>query len=106
MRSVRAVLLVGFSPFAVHAAGPVVPAAGPVTPGAGTILQEVKPLEAPAPSQNQPGLQIEQQGQETLPASAAFPIKAIHISGNTSFDTAKLHKLVAEAEGKDLSDAE
>jgi len=103
-KALRAVLLSALSPFAVHAAGPVAPAPGtPIAPGAGTILQELKPLEAPAPSQNQPGLQIEQHGEETLPATATFLVKAIHISGNSSFDTAKLHTLVAEAEGKDLT---
>jgi hemolysin activation/secretion protein len=104
MKSLRAVLLVGLFPFAVHAAGPITPAPStPITPGAGTILQEVKPLEAPAPSQNQPGLQIEQQGKEKLPATATFLIKSIQISGNASFGTPKLRALVAEAEGKELT---
>ncbi len=72
-------------------------------PGAGTILQDIKPLEPPAPSQNEPGLQIEQEGGAAAPPTTAFLVKAIHISGNTSFDTEKLHRLVAEAEGKELT---
>jgi hemolysin activation/secretion protein len=96
MKPLRAILLVGLCPFAAHAAGPV-------TPGAGTILQEIKPLEPPAPSQNEPGLQIEREGPATSPSSSAFLVKAIHISGNTSFDISKLHALVAEAEGKELT---
>jgi hemolysin activation/secretion protein len=99
--TLAAVLLVGLSPFAVQAAGPVT--VGPVTPGAGTILQDIKPLAPPAPSQNEPGLQIEQEGGATPPQTAAFLVTAIHISGNTSFDTPKLHALVAEAEGKKLT---
>jgi hemolysin activation/secretion protein len=78
-------------------------AAGPVAPGAGTLLQELKPVEPPAPSENEPGLQIEQQGGAMLPPTAPFPVKAIHISGNTSFDTPTLHTLIAEAEGKELT---
>ena len=104
MKPLRAVLLVGLYPFAAEAAGPVTPGAStPVTPGAGTILQELKPLEPPAPSQSEPGLQIEREKGETLPSTTAFLVKAIHISGNTSFDTPKLHALVAEAEGKELT---
>jgi hemolysin activation/secretion protein len=104
MKLSRAVLLVALSPFAVHAAGPGTPGANtPVTPGAGTILQDIKPLEPPAPSQNEPGLQIEREGSATLPPTAAFLVKAIHISGNLSLDTPKLHSLVAEAEGKELT---
>jgi hemolysin activation/secretion protein len=98
MKPLRAVLLVGLAPFAVHAAGPVTP-----PPGAGTILQEIKPLEPPAPSPNQLGLQIEREGAATPPSTTAFLVKAIHISGNTSFDTLLLHNLLAEAEGKELT---
>jgi hemolysin activation/secretion protein len=97
MKPWRAVPLAALFPFAVHAAGPVVP------PGEGTILQDIKPLAPPAPSQNEPGLQIEQEGGTTLPSTPAFLVKAIYISGNTSFDTPKLHALVAEAEGKELT---
>jgi len=96
MRALLAGVLAALSPFAVHAAAPVVP-------GAGTILQELKPVEPPAPSQNEPGLQIEQPGGATLPPTAPFLVSAIHISGNTSFDTPTLHALVAEAEGQELT---
>jgi hemolysin activation/secretion protein len=61
------------------------------------------PLVPPAPSPDQPGLQIEQPGGATLPPSAPFPVKSIRISGNSSFDTATLHALIAAAEGKDLT---
>jgi hemolysin activation/secretion protein len=84
-------------PWAVHAAGPVTP------PGAGTILQDLAPLAPPAPSPGQPGLQIEQPGGITLPPTAPFPVNSIHITGNTAFDSATLHALIAEAEGKELT---
>ncbi len=38
-----------------------------------------------------------------MPASAAFEVKALRISGNTVFDTPTLHALVADAEGKSLT---
>jgi hemolysin activation/secretion protein len=91
-----AFLLVALFPCAVHAAGPA-------TPGAGTLLQGIKPLEPPAPSPDEAGLQIEQPEGATLPPTDPFPVKAIRISGNTSFDTSTLHTLIAEAEGKELT---
>lgn len=81
----------------------IVQAAGPVAPGAGTILQGINPLEPPAPAPDQPGLQIEQPGGAKLPPTAPFPVNAIRISGNFSIDTPTLHKLIAEAEGKELT---
>jgi hypothetical protein len=54
--------LVAVVPWTAHAAGTAAP------PGAGTILQDLKPLAPPAPSPDQPGLQIEQpQGRRALP---------------------------------------
>ena len=75
-------------------------------PGAGTILQELKPLEPPKPSSVEPGLTIPQQPEASLPATSQFLVKAIHISGNTAFDTTTLHALIAPAEGKELTLAE
>jgi hypothetical protein len=70
-------------------------AAEPAVPGAGSILQQTQPLLPPAPSPTGTGLAIEQPGGATLPASAPFPVKLIQITGNTAFDTATLHTLVA-----------
>jgi hemolysin activation/secretion protein len=89
-------LLIALFPLSVQAAGPV-------TPGAGTILQGINPFEPPAPASNEPGLQIDEPGGTNLPPSAPFPVKAIRISGNSSFDTPTLHQLIAEAEGKELT---
>jgi hemolysin activation/secretion protein len=89
-------LAILFLPLAVQAAEPVVP-------GAGSILQQTHPVMPPAPSATGTGLAIEQPGRLTLPPSAPFLVKAIQLSGNTAFDTATLHTLVAEAEGKSLT---
>jgi hemolysin activation/secretion protein len=96
MKPLLAGLILASFPFAARAAAPVIP-------GAGTILQDLKPLEPPAPSENEPGLQIEQQGGAPLPPSAPFPVKVIRISGNSAFDTPTLHALIAEAEGRELT---
>ena len=72
-------------------------------PGAGSILQQIRPSIAPEPSSSNTGLHIEKPGGEKLPPSAPFTVKLIRISGNTKFDTATLHALVAESEGKSLT---
>ena len=77
--------------------------AAPVTPDAGSILQQIKPAAPPAPSPAQTGLSIEHKGGEKLPPGAPFLIKTISIKGNTRYDTATLHALVADAEGKNLT---
>ena len=92
-----AIWLVAEFPWGAHAATP------PAPPGAGTILQEAQPVTPPAPAPDQPGLQIEQPGASAIPPSAPFPVSSIRISGNTSFDTATLHALIAGAEGRDLT---
>lgn len=93
MRSLLAVMLL--IPPAVLAATP--------PPDAGTILQQIKPSMPSAPPTGQPRLNIEPQGGAMLPPSAPFEVKTIRISGNTLFDTATLHALVADGEGKQLT---
>src|SRR3984885_8964333 len=78
-------------------------AAEPVVPGAGSILQQTQPQLPPPPSSTGTGLAIEQPGGPTLPASAPFLVKVIEISGNTAFDAATLHALVAPEEGTSLT---
>lgn len=77
-------------------------AADPVAPDAGSILQQIKPVEPPASLPDGTGLKIEQGGVTPLPASAPFPVNSIRIAGNRLFDTATLHALVRDAEGKNL----
>lgn len=90
-------LLVALAPLAAQAAG------GPVAPDAGTILRQIQPLAPALRPSTGTGLTIERKDGATLPASAPFEVKAIRISGNTLFDTATLHALVAGAEGKNLT---
>jgi len=49
------------------------------------------------------GLKIEGNGERQLPTSFPFTVQRIRISGNTVFNTATLHALVADAEGKNLT---
>lgn len=78
-------------------------AAGPIAPDAGAILQQVQPASPVATPPSNARLMLERTGGDMLPASASFPVKSIRIAGNTRFDTATLHALVAEAEGKTLT---
>jgi hemolysin activation/secretion protein len=78
-------------------------AAAPAVPDAGSILQQIQPATQPNPSSTATGLTIERNGKSKLPASAPFMVRRIRISGNTLFDTATLHVLVADAEGKSLT---
>ena len=74
-----------------------------VPPGAGSILQQIQPIEPPAPSTNNPGLVIEERGARELPPSAPFLVKRIRITGNAAFSTGTLHALIGNSEGKSLS---
>src|ERR1700723_3465305 len=78
-------------------------AAVPAAPDAGSILQQMQPVTPPSPSSSGMGLTIEREGGQELPPSVPFMVKTIRISGNTRFDTAILHALVADEEGKNLS---
>lgn len=77
-------------------------AASPSVPDAGAILQQVKPSAVPAPSSDGTGLKIEPRESDQIPSSASFDVNKINVTGNTLFDTATLHSLVAEGEGKSL----
>ena len=81
---------------------PALASAGPV-PGAGSILQQINPSLAPAPSGNQTGLRLQKPSGEKIPSTMSFQVKKINITGNTKFDAATLHALVADAEGKNLT---
>lgn len=74
-----------------------------VIPGAGSLLQEIQPLRPPAPSSTGTGLSVEPHDDARLPPSDPFLVTHILISGNTRFDTAILHALVADAEGQSIT---
>ena len=73
-----------------------------VVPDSGSILQQINPPLPQAPSPSGTRLRVEGQGAADLPAGASFDVKRIVIAGNTVFDTASLHGLVADAEGRRL----
>jgi hemolysin activation/secretion protein len=91
-----ALLSLFLAPLAAYAAEPAVP-------GAGSILQQTQPVIPPAPSSTQTGLSIEGQEAARLPPSAPFLVETFQLTGNTLVDTATLHALVANAEGKSLT---
>ena len=90
-------VLAALAPLAVSAAEPQVP------PDSGSILQQLKPATPPPPASPATGLTIERESGGTLPATEAFTVKRITLTGNTRFDTTTLHALIADAEGKSLT---
>ncbi len=69
----------------------------------GEILRQIQPVKPTAPSGNQTGVAIPKQARKVIPVGIAFLVKHIRITGNSLFDTATLHALVADGEGKDLN---
>jgi hemolysin activation/secretion protein len=80
--------------------------AEPPPPGAGSLLQQNQSGKPQAASHSDTGLLLKQDNGTALPPSAPFVVKSIAISGNTEFDTATLHALVSDVEGKSLTLAE
>ncbi|MCX9158627.1 hypothetical protein OPU71_21140, partial [Niveibacterium sp. 24ML] len=79
---------------------PVAGFAAPGVPNAGSILQQERQARPITPVPSDTGLRIEQPAGASLPASEAFTVKEIRLSGNTLIDTATLHALVADALGQ------
>jgi hemolysin activation/secretion protein len=96
IKPLLALVLLAFQPLAAQAADVVLP-------NAGSILKQI-PAPAPAtPAAKGNGLSIEQTERAALPVSAPFLVQSLQLSGNTAFDSASLHALVADAEGKQLT---
>ncbi|MBV5321578.1 MAG: ShlB/FhaC/HecB family hemolysin secretion/activation protein, partial [Sulfuricurvum sp.] len=70
---------------------------------AGIILQNIKSVVPHTPFSPKPSISIKAENDNTLQPGKPFMVKKIQITGNTYFDTATLHSLVADAEGKMLS---
>jgi len=68
-------------------------------PNSGQILQQVpsKPPEKPVAA---PGLAIESSTSDTTEDTTPFAVTHLQVEGNTIFDNATLHALVADGEGK------
>jgi hemolysin activation/secretion protein len=72
-------------------------------PNAGTLLQDAKPQPTvPGPQGDSP-LRLLPTPEAGLPMGASFMVHRIDITGNTLFDTALLHALVAPVKGQRLS---
>jgi len=87
---------------ALFAVSPALAAAQATAPNAGSILQQITPVQPAAPSATGTGLKVLEEGTASLPPSAPFLVQKLQITGNTLFDTASLHALVADGEGKEL----
>jgi hemolysin activation/secretion protein len=74
-----------------------------VTPDSGTLLQQLKPALPPAPASPVTGLTVERATGGSLPATEAFTVTRITLTGNSRFDSATLHALIASAEGQSLT---
>jgi hemolysin activation/secretion protein len=72
-------------------------------PDAGSIIQQIKPAMPPAPSSTDTGLTIGHENGASQPFTVPFLVKSVQITGNTLIDTATLHALIADAEGKELT---
>lgn len=81
-------------------------AAGPAPVGVGSILQQIPPPERPVQPSGGTGLSVDKEKDaQASPENAAIPVevKAVKVLGNTLFETAALHALVADAEGQRLT---
>lgn len=93
--SLIAVLFVAFVSLAAGANDPV-------SPNAGSILRQVELEIVLDTLPGRTDLKIERKNGAKLPPSVPFAMKTIEITGNTVFDTATLHALVADAEGQQV----
>ncbi|HEY8027177.1 MAG TPA: ShlB/FhaC/HecB family hemolysin secretion/activation protein [Burkholderiaceae bacterium] len=72
-------------------------------PGAGLILQQAQSVNSAARPAGMSGLAIEPENRVGMPASPPFMVNSILLTGHSLFDTATLHTLVADGEGKNLT---
>lgn len=88
--------------FAIALAGSPLAAQAQAIPNSGQILQQVTPPRRIPPDAT-PDLAIEGADQSTAADTTPFPVSRILIEGNTAFDSAPLHALVAAGEGNTLT---
>ena len=72
-------------------------------PDAGKLLQQVQPPTPPAVPQAGPSLTVAPEPASGPGTSPAFDLRLIRITGNSVFDEARLHALVASGEGQRLT---
>jgi len=73
-----------------------------VAPSSGQLMQEVTPV-MPLIEPAKPALKIEAPLAHASDNSVSFKVEKIQIVGNTRFDTATLHALLADQEGRELT---
>jgi hemolysin activation/secretion protein len=71
-------------------------------PNSGQILQQVQPTSSETP-RAEPGLVIEAPAASATADSTPFAVTHLQVDGNTAFDSATLHALVADGEGRTLT---
>jgi hemolysin activation/secretion protein len=71
-------------------------------PNSGQILQQVQPKSTEKP-QAEPGLVIESPASNATADSTPFAVTHLQLDGNTAVDSATLHALVADGEGRTLT---
>lgn len=71
-------------------------------PNSGQILQQVQPKPSEKP-QAESGLVIESPTSDASTDSTPFPVTHLQVDGNTAFDNATLHALIADGEGRTLT---
>lgn len=69
-----------------------------VPPTSGQLLQQAQPPQTPLP-RREPGIRIQSPVAARATDNTPFEVKRIAVRGNTTFDTATLHALVADGEG-------
>jgi len=74
----------------------------PTTPGAGQFLQEAQPPANATPNNNT-GLTVQTPSGAAITDTTPIPVSRFEITGNTRFDDATLHALVADGEGRTLT---
>lgn len=75
------------------------PAYAQVAPSSGQLMQEATPT-VPVMEPAKPALEIEPAAAHPSDSTVSFKVQQIRITGNTCFDTATLHALVADQEGQ------
>ena len=67
------------------------------------MLQQMRPGLTPDTANSDARLTVQEKTESPVPASIAFRVTTIQITGNTSIATDQLHALVQNAEGQDLT---
>ena len=104
IKPLRWAILTALAPLASLApVGVTLAQQAPVVPDSGTILQQLRPVRPQTPASPVTGLTIEQPTGTQVPAGESFAVQHLEIQGNTRFEPATLHALIADAEGKRLN---